>query len=160
MMHLTKIAPLVCLVIGVLPVARSGAQATPASPTATVTLVSKPNLPRGAKVLVERRARLNPRDVILVDLDRATPRDLAAAVQALAALRRHVDDDRQAIVRASPKSYTPPADFDDSHFGRQMKAGLVRLLTAPETAVPGVGWGRAVTITVSESEIRQLATQD
>lgn len=160
MMHLTRFAPLVCLVLGLMPFAKSRAQAGSASMTATVTLVSKPNLPRGAKVVVERRAQLDPRDVILVDLDRATPRDLAAAVQTLAGLRRRVGDDPQAVLRASPKSYTPPADFDNSHFGRQMKAGLVRLLTAQETTIAGVGRARAVTITVSQSVTRQLETQD
>jgi len=160
MMHLTKLAPLVCLVVGVTPLAESRAQVTNASASATVTLVSTQNLPRGAKVIVERRPRLDPRDVILVDLERATPRDLAAAVQTFAALRGRSGDDPNATLRASPKSYTPPADFDDSHFGRQMKAGLVRLLTASETTVAGVGRARAVTITVPQSEIRDSATKD
>jgi hypothetical protein len=151
---------LICLFIGSLPYAVSDAQAARGSEIDTVTLVAKSNLPRGAKVVVERRASMDPRDVIFIDLDRASPHDLAAAVQTLAALRRRAGDDPKATVRASPASYTPPPSFENSHFGRQMKAAIARLLIAPETTVAGVGRARSVAITVTFPPGREAAARE
>ena len=159
MPHLTTLVVVVGVLAVVTPLAKANAQ-KPAGPrTATVTLVAKPNLPRGAKVIVERRGTMSPHDVILVDLDRATATDLAAAVQTLAGLTRRTGDDPAAVIRAAPRSYTPPPEFDTSHFGKQMKAGLVRLLTAPEITVAGIGRARSVDIHVTLMPGRETAAR-
>ena len=149
MSHLTTLVALVAVLACMAPLAELGAQNPTAPTTAPVTLVAKSDLPRGAKVIVERRPTMNPQNVILVDLDRATAADLAAAVQILAGLHQRTSDDPKATVRAAPRSFTPPPDFDKSHYAKLMKAGLVQLLIAPETTVPGVGRRRAVDIQVT-----------
>ncbi len=159
MSHITTLMALVAVLACMAPLAELGAQNSVAPPTATVTLVAKADLPRGAKVIVERRPIMNPRNVILVDLDRATAADLAAAVQILAGLHHPADDDPKATVRAAPRSYTPPPGFDKSHYGKQMKAGLVQLLIAPEVTVAGIGRARAVDIQVSLPQGRVRAGQ-
>src|SRR5688572_28720705 len=148
MKSLTILVSLACL-FAIAPVRRSIAQAASSPVFTSVTLVSTSNLPRGAKVVVERRAALHPRDVILVDLDRATPQDLAAAVRTFAALSQRAGEHAGSSLRASPKSYAPPPGFERSRFGREMKLGLVRLLAAPETTIAGIGRVRSVAITVA-----------
>jgi hypothetical protein len=152
MQSLTILLSLAC-VLAIAPVRRSIAQAANPPGFTSVTLVSASNLPRGAKVVVERRATLHPRDVILVDLDRATPHDLAAAVQTLAALDQRGGEHAGSSLRASPKSYTPPPGFEQSRFGREMKLGLVRLLAAPETTLAGIGRVQSVAITVVQPRV-------
>ena len=152
MRSLTILVSVACI-LAITPIRRSIAQAANAPEFTTVTLVSTSNLPRGAKVVVERRAALDPRDVILVDLDRATPGDLAAAVQTLAALDQRASEHAGSSLRASPKSYTPPPGFERSRFGREMKLGLVRLLAAPDTTVAGIGRVRSVAITVTRPRV-------
>lgn len=148
MSHLTTLVALVAVLACMAPLAHASAQSPARPTTAAVTLVAQPNLARGAKVIVEQRPTMNPRNVILVDVDRATAADLAAAVQTLAGLHLRTGDDPKATVRAAPRSFTPPPDFETSHYGKLMKAGLVELLIAPETTVPGVGRARAVDIQV------------
>ena len=149
MSHLTTLVALVAVLACMAPLAHAGAQSNALPTTATVTLVAQANLPRGAKVIVEQRPTANPRNLILVDLDRATVADLAAAVQTLAGLQLRTGDDPKATVRAAPRSFTPPPGFESSHHGKRMKASLVDLLIAPETTVPGVGRARAVEIEVT-----------
>src|SRR5688572_3047006 len=158
MKSLTILVSLACL-FAIAPVRRSIAQAASSPVFTSVTLVSTSNLPRVAKVIVERRAALTPRDVILVDLDRATPQDLAAAVQTLTALNQRGGEHTGSSLRALPKSYTSPPGFEQSRFGREMKLGLVRLLAAPESNVAGIGHVRSVAITVANPRVGKFKDQ-
>ena len=111
-----------------------------------------------AHVIVERRAKLTPHDLILVD-DGATEIDLAGAVQVLSAMRAQVGDNIPVDVHAVVNRFTPPPGWNGSPEGRQRRQLLHEVLrTRGLGEIAGHGQVRAFPVVVPVRAVRKRAT--
>ena len=132
----------------------AAAQEAPAS--VEVTLVAAPGLPSGAPTLVMHRRQARPRDVVLLDLARATPEDLAASLTLLATLRAQFGDVPSTDVQAVPGTFTPSPAFPQTD--RPRLAGYLRSLgSAPPRRLEQLGAAPAITVSVPGLRVRRAA---
>ena len=116
--------------------------------TASVTLALVPNVGQPeATVAVLRRPTGAQRDVMLVS-DRATPRDLARAIQGFARLRERIGDDNPKEIRGyiKPDAGGPKVSGDEL---AEASDALKRLKKASESNVRGVGRSPSVEVEVA-----------
>ena len=109
----------------------------------TVALVDA--VEASAEAVILRRAEINPRDVILLAEDRATPPRLAAALATLVVTRRLMGDLSQEDVEIPVSPRTGQGFFRGK--ARLEIASLLRKLESLEPALlDGVGIARHVTV--------------
>ncbi|MDB4916359.1 MAG: hypothetical protein JWM95_4003 [Gemmatimonadetes bacterium] len=111
-----------------------------------VTLVAGTDEVSKKPVVILRRRMSVPHDIILVDLKRASPADLGAALEALEHLKAQDGDSVKNELRTAPTSPLSRA-FRDGEDSR-LRSYLSYLTAAPVQNVPGIGWGNTMALTV------------
>lgn len=112
-----------------------------------VTLVTGSALRKGGPVEVVRSVSHGPRNLVLV-APTATPRDLAAALSLMSALRLQHGDSPTTDLRATPTLVQPGPGFTGSPYETWLGEQLTRLRSAPLRQVDGIGIARAVQVTL------------
>jgi len=119
------------------------------TPTGTmrVTLVAGLSPSKGGRTEVVRRAKLAPKNVVIVDLN-ATADDLAAALATLRAMRVQFGDTSSGDLRARPETVRLGPAFKDGAYRKWLHEQLLRLRRASVTEVADLGRVQAVQITL------------
>lgn len=112
-----------------------------------VTLVAGPSPSRGGRTEVVRRAQQTPQNLVIVDRN-ATAEDLAAALAIVNALRSEHGDSLTSDFRARPETARPGPTWQKSAYRSWLIEQLVRLRTAREAGLDGLGQVKAVQITL------------
>jgi hypothetical protein len=118
----------------------------------TVTLVAKTGLRANAAVQVDRDPRRRQREVIYVDLSKATPRDLAMSLQALRIDRLRRGDSLTVGIVGIPTSASFANGWDRTEYARWLDQQLERLRGTRERAVHRLGSVKAVQIRIPASD--------
>jgi len=112
-----------------------------------VTLLTGISLRKGEHVEVIRSISHGPRNVVLVAAT-AGPKDLAAALSLLSALRLQHGDSPTTDLRATPASAHAGPRFAGSPYETWLAEQLTRLRSSPVRSVTGIGTAQAVQITL------------
>lgn len=116
-------------------------------PEVALLVLSRTPLARG-HALVERRATLKPRDIVLVD-EGATEVDLAGAVQVLAGMRaRKAGDTLSTDLHAAVTRFTPPLGWHGGRDEAEKRQLIHNLPHAPFKDVEGHGRVRVIPLAV------------
>ncbi len=115
-----------------------------------VTLVSGTDKLSNKPVVVVRRLTARPHDVILVDLERATSSDLAAALELLEGLKAQDGDSVRAALRTAPPGpLTRPLRDGENE---RLRSYLSFLHSGPVQNVAEIGWAHTIALTVPRAE--------
>lgn len=111
------------------------------------TVVQRENLPKQSPVVVLLRAHDAPRTIVMVDPQRAHPKDLAAAFHLVDRLRTKFGDTLSRDIQAVPKAATNgKPESSDSPELTHMSHYLSALGTAKSVAIKHLGVGRRITV--------------
>ena len=137
------------LIVVVLSAIAMPATAQLSTPTGTmrVTLVAGAAPSKGGRTEVVRRARLTPRNIVIVDLN-ATADDLAAALATVRAMHVQFGETSSADLRARPETIRLGPAFKDGAYRKWLHEQLLRLRRAPVTDLADLGRVQSVQITV------------
>ena len=123
------------------------AQLSISTGTMRVTLVAGLSPSKGGRTEVVRRAKLAPKNIVIVDLN-ATADDLAAALATLRAMSAQFGDTSSSDLRARPETIRLGPAFKDGAYRKWLHEQLLRLRRAPVTDVADLGRVQAVQITL------------
>ncbi len=110
-----------------------------------VTVAAKPSLPHGANAAVILRAHTNPRNLVLIDPDKATSSDLASAFRLLTALRTKFGDSLSRDIEAVPK-HQVAGTHTNAIVAARMQRYLHAIGSSKPISVPGFGELRAINV--------------
>ena len=121
--------------------------ATSQGPSTVVRMVATAGLRQGASTMIRLRAQGEPANLLLIDTTKATPREIAAALQSVGALRARVGGNMKYDVEAFPKT-APRGKGLNAKQSARIQHQLNTLRHSQLIDVPGMGRAHAMDVVV------------
>lgn len=147
-MKKTPLAALTLIGASVLAVTAAVMPNAPKKKTWIVTVAARSALPHGANAAVMIRAHANPRNVVLIDPQIATPADLAAAFRMVNTLRTRFGDTLSRDIQAVPKQQVAGSHANPI-VALRMQGYINAIARSNARPIPGVGTLRAINVALA-----------